>query len=95
MSDDNQGAGRTRRIIDRVDAVHDTFVVAGIDPANPASREEFAEAHRWARRMLQREISTRQWRITTMTTIAAGVITGLLLTFGPVLVRHLLALVAK
>lgn len=76
---------RVGRFTIRIDQIDRTFFAAGVDPADPESRERFGEDHRKMREWLERKERRGKWLAGSATAIALAVMTALIVSKGPAL----------
>jgi hypothetical protein len=67
--------------------IRDTFITGGVDPSDPASRDRFGLDHRWVRLARESHEARAKWLGAAMGAICISVLTALVLTFGPQIVR--------
>jgi hypothetical protein len=74
-------------------ALNLTFAAAGIDPLVPELRERFGDDHRWLRQWRERTERRVKWTSAAVTTIVVALLTALLTTSGPFLIRLVVVLI--
>lgn len=72
--------------------MRETFLIAGIEPADQASRDRFGEEHRWVRHKVETAKGRGKWLASILATLVVATVTAACTAAAPLIIRFLTGL---